>query len=214
MKEYKNVKFFLRDTIYIEDTVEIGENVIVYPNNILLGKTVVESSAILLPGNIIKDSVIKSGAEITQSNLDNGIIGENSKIGPFARIRPNSIIGKNCKIGNFVEIKNSILHNGVKASHLAYIGDSEVGENVNVGCGAIFVNFNGKEKNRVKVGTNSFIGSNVNLIAPLEIAPNSYICAGTTVTKNTKSGDFVIGREREIVKPKLAKKYLKEFKGD
>ena len=96
-----------------------------------------------------------------------------------------------------------------KASHLAYIGDAEIGKNCNIGCGVVFVNYNGKIKQKTKVGDNCFIGCNCNLVAPIEVADNSYICAGSTLTKNTKSYDFVIARSKETIKPNYAKKYLK-----
>ena len=112
------------------------------------------------------------------------------------------------------EIKNAVIGKGSKVNHLAYVGDAEIGENCNIGCGAIFVNYNGKIKQKSIVKDNCFIGSNCNIIAPVVIEDNSYICAGTTVTKDVKNGDFVIGRVRQEVKENLAKKYLKEFKGE
>ena len=160
--------------------------------------------------SVVKDSIIQSGVEVTQSYIEQSVIGENSKIGPFARIRPNSEIGKNCKIGNFVEIKNSKIGDGTKISHLAYVGDAVVGKNCNIGCGVIFANYNGKEKNKIEIGDNVFIGSNCNLIAPLKIESNVYICAGTTVTEDLKTDDFVIGRVKQVVKKGRAKDYLKD----
>lgn len=210
----KKIKYIGKETSFIEDSVQLGENITIYPGNVVLGKSKILDGTILYPNNYIKDCIIGKNVEITQSSLEGAIIKDNAKIGPFSRIRPNTIIGENSKIGNFVEVKNSALKSGVKAAHLAYIGDATIEENVNIGCGAIFVNFNGKEKNKIFVGKNSFIGSNVNLIAPLNVAKNSYICAGTTLTKNTESSDFVIGRERETIKKNLAKKYLKNFDGE
>ena len=111
-----------------------------------------------------------------------------------------------------MEIKNSKVGKGTKIAHLTYVGDAEIGENCNIGCGVIFVNYNGKEKNKIKIGNNVFVGSNCNLIAPLNIGDNVYICAGTTVTKDLAEGDFVIGRVREETKPNRAYKYLKPHK--
>ena len=111
-----------------------------------------------------------------------------------------------------VEIKNAVIGKGSKVSHLAYVGDADIGEGCNIGCGAIFVNYNGREKNRTTVGDNCFIGSNCNVIAPLVIESNSYVCAGTTLTENVKSDDFVIGRVRQQVKENRAHEYLKIFK--
>lgn len=207
----KEINIIGENTVFIEKTVKLGKGITIYPGNVVLGKTKILDGVILYPNNYIVDSEIGKGAEISQSCLEGVIVGEKTKVGPFSRIRPNTIIGKNCKVGNFVEVKNSVIGDNVKASHLAYIGDAEIGNDVNIGCGAIFVNYNGKIKNKIKVGENAFIGSNVNLIAPLEVAKNTYICAGTTLTKNTENGDFVIGRERETIKKNLAKKYLKTF---
>ena len=199
----------MEENVFIESTVKIGKNVKIYPFNVLMGSCVIGDNCVLYPYNFIKDSEIGNDCEISFSNIVNSTIGANSIVGPFARIRPDSKIGDNCKIGNFVEVKNSTLQSGTKASHLAYIGDAEVGENTNIGCGAIFVNYNGKIKNKIRVGKGCFVGSNVNLIAPLNVADNTYICAGTTLTKNTDKYDFVIGRTPQMVKPNLAKKYLK-----
>ena len=194
---------------YIDKSVKFGKNVTIYPNNIIKGNTIIEDNVILLPNNYIEDSYIFSGAYVEYSHIVKSIIKNNSIVGPFSRLRPNSVVGENCKIGNFVEVKNSTIGNGTKASHLAYIGDAEIGDNCNIGCGAIFVNYNGKEKNKSIVGNNAFIGSNVNVIAPINIADNSYICAGTTITKDTNVDDFVIGRVRETIKSDYAGKYRK-----
>jgi len=211
MKKHNDVKFIGKNTIFIEKTVKLGKNVVIHPGNVICGNTEILDGAVLYPNNYIKDCIIGKSVQITQSNLECAKVESGSIIGPFARIRPGASIGENCKIGNFVEVKNSILGKGVKASHLAYIGDADIGDNVNIGCGVIFVNYNGRTKSKIQVGENSFIGSNVNLIAPINISKNSYICAGTTLTKNTENGDFVIGRVRETIKENLAKKYLKNF---
>jgi bifunctional UDP-N-acetylglucosamine pyrophosphorylase/glucosamine-1-phosphate N-acetyltransferase len=116
------------------------------------------------------------------------------------------------KIGNFVEVKNARVGDGTAVSHLAYVGDCDIGAGCNIGCGAIFVNYDGKTKHRTTVEDNCFIGSNCNIIAPVHIAKNSYICAGTTVTKDTQNLDFVIGRVEPTVKSGRAKGYLKEVK--
>ena len=160
----------------------------------------------------IIDSIIGDEVEITNSVIEESFVDCKTKVGPFAHLRPNCKIGKNCKIGNFCEIKNSTVGDGTKISHLAYVGDAVVGKNCNIGCGVIFANYNGKEKNKIEIGDNVFVGSNCNLIAPLKIGNDVYICAGTTITKNIEDGDFVIGRTREVIKKGRAKDYLKTFK--
>lgn len=166
----------------------------------------------LIGVNVVENSVIGKGSEVVSSHIFSSRVGDNVKIGPNAHLRPNTIIEDNCRIGNFVEIKNSKVGKGTKIAHLTYVGDAEIGKNCNIGCGVIFVNYNGKEKNKIKIGNNVFVGSNCNLIAPLNIGDNVYICAGTTVTKDLAEGDFVIGRVREETKPNRAYKYLKPHK--
>lgn len=203
-------KIACKKNVIISKEAEFGKNVIIYSGNIILGKTKIGDNTILGPNNYIKDSLIGENNSIKYSYIENSTIQDNCSIGPFSRLRPNSVIGNNCKIGNFVEIKNSNIQDFTKASHLSYIGDSDIGENCNIGCGAIFVNYNGITKSRSKIGNNVFIGSNVNVIAPVSIADDTYICAGTTITKDTNKYDFVIGRAKETIKPEYAKKYKKD----
>ena len=209
----KNLILKDKKSIFIDKTVKIGNNVIIYENNRLEGNVVIGDNVILYPNNYLKNTVIGSGSIINYSQSDNAIIGDNCSVGPFARLRPNAILGNDVHVGNFVEVKNAVLGDGTKSGHLAYIGDADIGKNCNIGCGAIFVNYNGRTKNRSKIGDNCFIGSNCNIIAPVNIENNTYICAGTTVTHDVKEGDLVIGRVRKEIKEGLAKRYLKE-KGD
>ncbi|NLK35156.1 MAG: bifunctional UDP-N-acetylglucosamine diphosphorylase/glucosamine-1-phosphate N-acetyltransferase GlmU, partial [Gracilibacteraceae bacterium] len=123
--------------------------------------------------------------------------GEGTSIGPFAYIRPGNTIGRHVRIGDFVEMKNSNFGDNSKASHLAYIGDGDVGSNVNIGCGVIFVNYDGKNKYRTYIGDNSFVGCNANLIAPVRINENTYVAAGTTITKDVPRDSLAIGRAKQ-----------------
>ena len=207
-----NLKLIGKKSIIIDKSVVIGNNVTIHPNNIIKGNTIIEDNVVLLPNNYIVDGIIHEGAVVEYSYIENSEVGEGSHVGPYSRLRPHAVVGKNCKVGNFVEIKNSTLGDGSKASHLAYIGDADVGKDCNIGCGVIFVNYNGKAKNRSVVGNNCFIGSNVNVIAPVNIADDSYVCAGTTITIDTEPKDFVIGRVRETIKHNYSDKYKKEKK--
>lgn len=200
------------NTVFIDSTVKFGKNVVIQPNNIIKGNTFIGDNTILMPGNYIVDCTIEDNCIIDHSYMESSTISSHANIGPFSRLRPNSKVGSHCKIGNFVEIKNSNIGDGSKASHLAYIGDADIGKECNIGCGAIFVNYNGKSKSRSVVGNNCFVGSNVNVVAPVNIADDSYICAGTTITVDTEPFDFVIGRARETIKKEYAKKYKKENK--
>ena len=200
-------KFINKKSCFIGKNVKFGKNVLVYENNHIEGDCYIGDNTTLLPSNYIVDSSFGEGCKVHNSVIENSKVLESVSIGPFARIRPNSIIGEGCRIGNFVEIKNAQIGKGCKISHLAYVGDAVLGENCNVGCGVIFANYNGKGKNKIEVGDHVFIGSNCNLIAPLKIEENSYICAGTTVTEDVASKDFVIGGARQENKPNRAEKY-------
>ncbi len=162
--------------------------------------------------NQIDDSVIGENCVVNASFIESSVVGNGVSIGPYAHLRLGCNIGDNCRIGNFVEIKNSTLGAGTKVSHLAYVGDAQVGEGCNIGCGVIFANYNGRTKNKTIVGNNVFIGSNSNIIAPVTIGDNVYICAGSTITQDIPSGAFVIARERETIKLGRAKDYLREIK--
>ena len=194
----------------IEDTVVIGKDVKIYPNVYLLGDTVIGDGTIIYPNTTIISSVIGEKCSINNSVIEHSTVKDGASIGPYAHLRPNSVIGKECLIGNFVEVKNSIVGDKTHAAHHAYIGDADIGENCNIGCGVIFVNYNGHDKNRTIVEDNCFIGSNCNVVAPVHISEGSYICAGTTITIDTKADDFVIGRCREVVKENYAHKYLRK----
>ena len=211
-KKGKNLTLKDKKSIFIEPTVIIGDNVTIYENNRICGNTIIKDGAVIMPNCFIVDTVIGENSKINASQTDSAVVGKNCDVGPFARLRPKAEICDNAKIGNFVEIKNAIVGKGTKVNHLAYVGDAELGENCNVGCGAIFVNYNGRTKSRTIVGDECFIGSNCNIIAPVVIESRSYICAGTTITEQVHTDDFVIGRVRQEVKEGRAHQYLKEFK--
>lgn len=198
------------NTTYIEDTVEIGADALIYPNNILEGKTVIEGGAILLQNNRIADSYVAEGATVQSSVLTEAKVGANTTVGPFAYLRPKSVVGENCRIGDFVEVKNSNIDNGTKVSHLTYVGDSDVGKGVNIGCGVVFVNYDGIGKHRSVVEDNCFIGCNTNLVSPVKLGHGAYVAAGTTVTEDVESGALCIGRSRQTVKTDWDNKWKKE----
>lgn len=196
------------NTIVGSDIVGIKE---IGFNNIIINSKFVGKDIVIGNNCTIKNSIVAEGCNITDSYIEDSLVGKNCCIGPYSRIRPKCNIGDNCKIGNFVELKNVQLGNGVKASHLSYVGDAIIGENTNIGCGVVFANFNGVTKNISVVGKNCFLGSNVNVIAPIKIRDDTFVCAGTTITDNTNDGDFVIGRSRAIIKDKYSF-YLKNKK--
>ena len=182
------VKILHPETVYIETDVQISKDVIIEPN-VVIKKGV----------KILKGTTIKSF-----SYLENCYVGKNCLIGPFARLRPEAILQDDVKIGNFVEIKNSKLASKVKVNHLSYLGDSTIGKNSNIGAGTITCNFDGKNKFHSKIGDNCFIGTNSSIIAPVNIGNNSYIAAGSVITKNVPKNYFSISRAKQ--------KNLKNFK--
>ena len=206
----KKVKLIGKRSIFIDKSVKIGTNVTIYPNNIIEGDSEIGDNCVLLPNNIIRNSKIGSDTTIESSHIEDAVVGKSVKVGPFSRLRPKAVVEDFCKVGNFVEIKNARLGEGSKASHLAYIGDAQIGKNCNIGCGAIFVNYNGKEKFKTIVGNDCFIGSNVNVVAPVNLSDGTYVCAGTTITVDTEQNDFVIGRSRETIKKNRADKFKKK----
>ena len=184
-------------TTYIGVDVEIGKDTIIYPNNIIEGKSKIGEDCVLLQNNRIKDSIIQNGVEVQSSVILDSRIGENTTVGPFAYIRPESSIGKNARIGDFVEIKKSSIGDETKVSHLTYIGDAEVGSQCNFGCGTVVVNYDGKEKHKTVIGNKSFIGCNTNLVSPVKVGDNTYIAAGSTITSEVKEGELAVARAKQ-----------------
>lgn len=178
---------------YIEYGATIERDVMIYPGTRIDRKSVIKEGAEIY-SSIIKNSTIGEDVIIRSSEIEDSSIGRGTTVGPYAHLRPNSHVGENCKIGNFVEVKNSNVGDGSKMSHLAYIGDADVGSGVNIGCGVVFVNYDGRDKFRAKVGDNAFIGSNANLVAPIEVEDNGYVAAGSTITKKVLKGQLSLER--------------------
>jgi len=182
----------------VRGEVECGKDVEIDVNVVLEGKVTIKDGARIGPGVTIKDSVIEEGATILSgSNLEGAVVGKNSSVGPHARLRPGTVLNEGCKVGNFVEIKNAVFGKGSKASHLAYIGDAELGEGVNIGAGTIFCNYDGANKHKTTIGNNVFIGSNSVLVAPVTLADNSFVAAGSAINKNVPKDMLAIARGRQ-----------------
>ena len=181
-----------------EFSVIIGSNAKVGSFNKILDSNI--KSCTKVDSSLLLNCDIGNNSEVLKSVVKNSTVGNNSQIGVFAHLRPDSKILNNVKIGNFVETKNATIGNNTKASHLTYIGDATLGENINVGCGTIFCNYNGKIKLKTIVKNNVFIGSNANLVAPLIIEENSFIAAGSTITFDVPSNTLAIARSRQINK--------------
>jgi len=191
------VTFLNPDSCIVEYNVSIGRDTIVYPSTILEGNTKIGQNCIIGPNSKITDTIVGNDVTVMNSVTIESMIDDHTKVGPFAYLRPGSQIGKNVKIGDFVEVKKSVIGNDTKISHLTYIGDAEIGENVNIGCGVVTVNYDGQKKHKTIVGDNSFIGCNVNLVSPVEVKPNSYIAAGSTITEEVPEYSLAIARSRQ-----------------
>ncbi|AKA71347.1 bifunctional UDP-N-acetylglucosamine diphosphorylase/glucosamine-1-phosphate N-acetyltransferase GlmU [Clostridium scatologenes] len=185
------------DNTYIGKDVQIGNDTIIYPGNVLQGKTIVKEECILYSNSRIEDSIIEKGVTIQSSVILESKVGENTTVGPFAYIRPLTVIGKSARIGDFVEIKKSTIGDNTKVSHLTYIGDAEVGSGCNFGCGTVVVNYDGTAKYKTIIGDNAFIGCNTNLVSPVTVKDNSYIAAGSTITKEVPEGALAVARARQ-----------------
>lgn len=195
---------------YISADAVIGRDTVLYPGTIISGATVIGENNIIGPNSEIKDSKIENGNTIKQSVVHDSEIGSDVNIGPFAHIRPSSSIEDKVKIGNFVEIKKSVMAKGSKASHLSYIGDAEIGKEVNLGCGSITVNYDGENKHLTKVEDGAFIGCNSNLIAPVTVGENAYVAAGSTITENVPGEALSIARSRQTTKENYVSKLKKK----
>lgn len=182
---------------YIGSDVKIEKETVIYPGNVIEGDTVIGEGCILYQNSRLENSLIGNNVTIQSSVITEAKIGNNTTVGPFAFIRPESNIGDNVRIGDFVEIKKSVIGNDTKVSHLTYIGDAEVGEKCNFGCGTVVVNYDGKNKYKTIIGNNAFIGCNTNLVSPVKVEDNTYIAAGSTITNTVPSGALAVARAKQ-----------------
>ncbi|WHX62131.1 bifunctional UDP-N-acetylglucosamine diphosphorylase/glucosamine-1-phosphate N-acetyltransferase GlmU [Peribacillus frigoritolerans] len=192
-------------TTFIEADVQIGQDTVINPGSFIKGKSIIGQDCLIGPNTEISDCEIGDGTEVLQSVVHESSIGSSVKIGPFAHVRPQSDIKDSVKIGNFVEIKKTVFGKGSKASHLSYIGDAEVGENVNIGCGSITVNYDGKNKYLTKIEDNVFIGCNSNLVAPVTVGEGAYVAAGSTITQDVPQQALSVARARQVNKEDYVK---------
>ena len=185
---------------YIDEDVEIGAETVILPNTHLKGNTKIGSGCEIGPNSIITNMEICDNVKILASVCTDSLIKSGTTVGPFAYIRPNSNIGEKVKIGDFVEIKNSTIDEGTKVSHLTYIGDSDVGKNINFGCGTITVNYDGANKFRTVIEDGAFIGCNTNLVSPVKVGKNAFVAAGSTITEDVEPDSLAIARSRQTIK--------------
>jgi len=185
---------------YIHPEVVIEQDVVIHPGSIIKGKTEIKMNAEIGPNSEISNCYIGEETVMKHSVANDSKIGSRVNVGPFAHIRPESSIGDNAKLGNFVEVKKSELGDNSKVSHLSYIGDAQIGKNVNVGCGTITVNYDGKRKYLTIIEDDAFIGCNSNLIAPVTVGKGSFVAAGSTITDDVPEDSLSIARARQTNK--------------
>lgn len=191
---------------YIGADVTIGADTVLHPGTILKGKTVIGGECVIGPNSEIENSVIADGVAVKYSVLCEAEVGASTTVGPYAYLRPGAKLGEHVKVGDFVEVKNSTIDDHSKVSHLSYIGDAKVGKNVNVGCGAITVNYDGYNKSVTEIEDDAFIGSNVNLVAPVKVGKGAFVVAGSTITKSVDENEMAIARSRQENKAGYAEK--------
>jgi len=196
----QGVQIIDTESTWINPQVLIGCDTIINPGCVLLGNTVVGEDCIIGSQTHLEDAVVGEGTAIWSSVATQCVIGKNCRIGPFSHIRPDSVLHDSITIGAYVEIKNSIIGDYTRARHLTYVGDSQVGKNVNFGCGTITCNYDGLDKTDCIIGDNVFIGGNSNLISPVTLHDNSYVAAGSTITEDVPELGLAIARNRQIVK--------------
>ncbi len=207
----KGVRFLDSESVRIDVTVQLSQGVVLHPGVILRGQTQIQAGAEIGPRVVLKDVQVGEGAYLkTGTVAEEAVVGAQAQIGPYAHLRPHSRIGARVKIGNFVETKNSVIHEDTSIAHLSYVGDAVVGRNVNIGCGFITCNFDGriidgKRKHQTIVEDDVFLGSDCQVVAPIKIGQGAYVASGSTLTQDVPPHDLAIARARQINKAGYAK---------
>ncbi len=186
--------------VYVEEQVVVGAGTLLLPGTILRGRTVVGENCQIGPQVMLTDCVVGDGCAINASQCEDSTIERGCEIGPYTHIRPHCVVGEGSKLGAFVQVKNCKLGAGTKMAHLTYVGDTDVGDNCNFGCGTVTCNYDGFQKFRSTIGDDVFVGCNTNLVSPVEVGDGAYIAAGTTVTQDVPADALAIGRGRQQVK--------------
>ncbi|NLG81083.1 MAG: bifunctional UDP-N-acetylglucosamine diphosphorylase/glucosamine-1-phosphate N-acetyltransferase GlmU [Bacilli bacterium] len=197
------------ENTYISVDTIINPDTVIYPGTVMFGKNVIGENCVIGPNTQLENVTVGSNVKIISSLITDSVIGDNTTVGPFAHLRNHTVTGANCRIGNFVEMKNTVFGDNSKASHLSYLGDATVGTNVNMGCGTITVNYDGKKKHKTVIKDNAFVGCNSNLVAPITVGEGAYVAAGSTITADVPDDALAIARSYQVNKPEYAKKYRK-----
>jgi len=193
------------DDVYVQESVTVGPDTVIYPQTFLMGRTTVGANCVLGPWTHVKDCVVENDVTLRATFADSSRIRQGSKVGPFSHIRPKSDLGPHAHMGNFSETKNSRLGEGSKLNHLSYLGDATVGKHVNIGAGTITCNYDGIQKSPTEIQDHAFIGSNTNLIAPVRVGAHAVIGAGSSITQDVPEWALAVERGKTLVKPGWAK---------
>lgn len=204
---------------YVDLDVQVGADTIIYPNVHLRGNTVIGEDCVIDSDCIIENTIIGDNCKINKTIMDEAVVGSGANVGPFAYLRPKTVLADNVKIGDFAEVKNAYIGEGSKIPHLSYVGDAQVGSKVNIGCGTITCNYDGVNKFQTVIGDDVFIGSNTNLVAPVEVEEGAYVAAGSTITAKVPAGALAVarGKQRNLEgwattnSPKLKPKLKRDF---
>ena len=195
------------ETVSVDQPVSIGVDTVIEPFAQVLGKTKVGEACRIGACSIVRDSELSDGVQVGPFTIVNSSrVGAGAQIGPYSRLRMDNDVAPGAHIGNFVELKKTRMGAGAKANHLAYLGDTIIGENVNIGAGAITCNYDGRHKHQTKIGSGVFVGSNATLVAPLEIGDGAYLAAGSVITDPVPPDSLALGRARQVIKEDWARK--------
>ncbi len=197
---YNGVTIKDPDNTYICADTIIGTDTVIYPGTVIESGCIIGENVFIGHECLLRNAQIGSGCDINISTVIDSTVGENTHIGPYAYIRPGCAVGSGCKVGDFVELKKAIIGDGTKLSHLTYVGDAEVGKNVNFGCGTVVVNYDGKNKHKTIIKDNAFIGCNSNLVSPVTVNEGAYVAAGSTITDEVPENTLAIARARQVIK--------------
>lgn len=182
---------------YVDPRVRVGAGTMLLPGTILRGGTVIGTDCQIGPNSMLTDCTVGDGVRINASQCEESVVETGCEIGPYAHLRPHCTVGAQSKIGAFVQLKNCCLGRETKMAHLTYVGDADVGEGCNFGCGTVTCNYDGREKHRTTIGNHVFVGCNTNLVAPVSVGDGAYTAAGSTITRDVPAGDLGVARTRQ-----------------
>ena len=194
-------------SVYVDSQVTVGAGTVLLPGTILRGETRVGEQCEIGPNTMLTDCTVEDRVRINTAQCEQSEIRAGCEIGPYTHIRPHCVVGEGSKIGAFVQLKNCTLGAGTKMAHLTYVGDADVGEGCNFGCGTVTCNYDGNAKYRTVIGDGCFLGCNTNLVAPVSLGDGVYTAAGTTVTQDAPPDSLVIARARQETKPGWAARH-------